>query len=86
MAQSTGIVLAMGGIVLANTVLVHNQPLNFKVPLAIGLAAVGFAALERISPDFAVGLAWIALVTALIAPIGAPVSPLESILKYTGFA
>jgi hypothetical protein len=86
MATSTAVVLAMGGIVLANEVLVNNKPLNFKVPLAIGLAALGLGVLEKAEPELAIGLAWMAFITAMVAPIGASkVSPVESILHYMGF-
>ncbi len=86
MAASTGIVLITGAIVLTNDVLVNNHPLEMKVVLAIGFTAVGLAALEHFSPELATGIAYIALITALVAPIGGRKSPLESILHFSGFA
>lgn len=84
MAASTGIVLAMGAIVLANQTLAQKKPFNFKIALATGILALAMGGLDAVSPDLATGLALIAFTTAMIAPIGGQ-SPAESLLRFAGF-
>jgi hypothetical protein len=93
MAQSTGIVLAVGGITAANEVLFaplagHGSPwknFNWRViPATIGLA-LGLAGLEKIAPKFAVGLGWLALLAVLIVPFGNAPTPLQNALKVMGY-
>lgn len=80
MSRTTGPVLAIGAITIANNTLLHGKPLDFRVPIATGLAAGGFMLLEKLNADLATGLAWIALVTVLLVRMtpGVP-SPLESL-------
>lgn len=88
MAASTGIVLAMGGIVIANNTIVNKQPFwprEAKVALATGILALGLGVLDKASPELATGLAIIAFITAMVTPFGARKSPLESLLGYAGF-
>lgn len=76
----------MGGIVLANQVFVEHQPFSFRGALATGIAALGFAMLERADKDLAVGLAWVAFATAMIAPMGkSKSSPALSLIHLAGF-
>ena len=84
MAASTGIVLSMGAIVLANQVLVQHKPFNVKIALATGLLAIGLGVLDKASPELATGLALIAFVTAMVAPISGQ-SPVQSLLRFGGF-
>ncbi len=90
MARSTGIVLAVGGITAANEVLfapLAGRKVSFNwriVPATAGLA-LGLAALERIAPEFAVGLAWLSLVTVLLVPFGNAPTPLENANKILGY-
>jgi hypothetical protein len=92
MGQSTGIVLAVGGITAANEVLFaplagHGTPwknFNWRViPATLGLA-LALDGLEKIAPKFAAGLAWLALLTVLIVPFGNAPTPLENALKVIG--
>lgn len=85
MAAATGVILATGAIVLTNQVLVEGKTINFKVPLAIGFAALGLGLLATVAPSIADMIAWMALVTALITPVGSSKSPVEAILTYSGF-
>jgi hypothetical protein len=75
MSRSTGPVLAIGAITIANAVVLHNQAWDWRVPIATGLAAGMFALAERAWEPGAVGLAWIALVTTLFVPLDARVPP-----------
>lgn len=90
MARSTGIVLAVGGITAANEVLfapAAGQKVSFNwriLPATAGLA-LGLAGLERIAPDFAVGLAWLALLTVLVVPFGNAPTPLANANKILGY-
>lgn len=82
MARSTGVVLAIGATTMVNQTVFNGQPVNWRVPIGTGIAAVSLALLERVSEPFAVGIAWIALITTLIAPVGAKRSPVESALDW----
>lgn len=83
MARSTGPILAMGGITIANQTLLNGQPLDWRVVIATGGAAMVFALVEKASPELAVGLAYIGLVTILLARVDPKVpSPAESALKW----
>lgn len=83
MAKSTGIILAIGGITLANQSVLHGQPVDMRVPVATGIAAAAFALLERGNEKLVVGIAWIALLTVVFARVDPKIpSPTESLLKY----
>lgn len=83
MARSTGIVLAVGAITLTNEaifapMLGEKVQVNWRiVPATLGLA-LALGALERIAPKFAIGLAWLALVTAVALPMGNAPTPLQN--------
>jgi hypothetical protein len=77
--------LAAGGITFANKWLLADKGPDFKILIATGIAAMALAAVENVSPEFAVGLAWIALVTILFTRTSADVpSPVEALAKITG--
>lgn len=83
MARSTGPVLTIGAITLANDVLLNDQPFDWRVPIAAGFAAALFALVEKASPELAVGLAYVSLVTLLFTRTNPRVpSPAESLLKW----
>jgi len=82
-ARSTGPILAIGGITLANNVLLNGEPFDWRVPVATGLAAGLFALVEKASTELAVGLAYVALVTLLFTRMNPRVpSPAETLLKW----
>ena len=90
MARSTGVVLAIGGITAANEVFfapLAGQKVSFNWRILPATAALGLAlaGLERVSPEFAVGLAWIGLATVLIVPFGNAPTPLENASKVLGY-
>lgn len=83
--RSTGPILAIGAITMINDSVVNDQPVNWKIPIATGISAAGFALLEHAWEQGAVGLAWIALVTILFARVNPSVpSPAESFVKWIG--
>lgn len=91
MAQSTGIVLTIGAITLVNEAVfapmagVHVA-VNWRIVPATAGLALALAGLERIAPDFAVGLAWLGLITALAVPFGNAPTPIQNATKILGYA
>lgn len=84
MARSTGPILAVGGITIVNRSLLAKNPqdIDFRVIIGTALAAGGFALLERVSEELAVGLAWIALLTVLFARLDRKAgAPAENVLR-----
>ena len=82
-AKSTGPILAIGAVTVVNQSLVHDRPLDIRVPVATAVAAGMFALFERGWERGAVTLSWMALVTVLIARTDPHVpSPTESFLGW----
>lgn len=81
MSRSTGPVLATTGITLANQLVFDDGPPDWNaaaaVALAGGLVAGVLSVVESAAPDLAVGLAWVAFATMLLAPVGGRPSPVE---------
>jgi hypothetical protein len=88
-AESTGIVLAIGGITVANEAFFapgHGlSKINWRVVPATAGLALALAGLEHLAPKFAVGLAWLALATVLIVPFGNAPTPLQNVTKTLGY-
>ncbi|MFJ6530888.1 hypothetical protein ACIQMZ_37280 [Streptomyces longwoodensis] len=83
MAASTGPVLAIGGITLANRVVFNDRPMDWRVPVATAIAAVLFAGAERAVGRPAVAVAYLALITSVLARVDPSVpSPAESALRW----
>jgi hypothetical protein len=83
MARSTGPILAMGAITIVNQTIVHDEPMDWRVPIATGMAAAAFALMERGWEEGVVGLAWLALVSVLFVRLKPNVpSPVESMLSF----
>lgn len=83
MSATTGPVLAIGGITMMNQTILNNKPIDWRVPIATGFLAGAFALMEKGNAKLATGVAWIALLTVLIARVDPKVpSPAESLLKY----
>jgi hypothetical protein len=75
--------LAVGAITMINQTVLNSQPINWRVAIGTGVAAVGLALTERVSRNFAVGLAYIALVTVIFAHVDSKTpSPAESALRW----
>jgi hypothetical protein len=87
MARSTGPILAVGGITIANRSLLakEQQPIDFRVIVGTAVAAAGLALLERVSEGLAVGIAYIALVAVLFTDLDKKSgAPAENLLRVLG--
>jgi len=83
MAQSTGPVLAIGAITTANRSVFHDKEMDWRPVVATGIAALAFAAAERMWPAGARMLAWTALAAVCLSRIEPDVpSPVESALLW----
>lgn len=82
MARSTMPIIAVGGITVFNQTILNGREIDWRVPVATAFAAGALALLEKPAPTLAVGVAWIALVTVLLARVepGTP-APVETLLK-----
>ena len=93
MAESTGIVLAAGGITLANEAVFApiasggkiTENFNWRIIPATAGAALALAGLEKIAPKFAVGIAYLALATVFIVRVGNAPTPLDNALTVMGY-
>jgi hypothetical protein len=83
MSATTGPVLAMGAVTVVNQTVFHDEAMDWRVPVATGLAAMGFSFAERVWPQGAKILAWTALLTVLLTRTKSNVpSPAESALTW----
>lgn len=80
--RTTGPVLAIGVVTLTNQVIFNGQAPDLRVVVGTALTAVAFGLLEEATPTFAVGLAWLALATTLLTPIGTKKAPVRSALDW----
>lgn len=93
MAKSTGIVLVVGGITLANEMVFGpvagggdiKFDVNWRIVPATLVAAALLGGVEQVSEPLAVGLAYIALVTVLFARMGRAPAPIENVAKVLGY-
>lgn len=83
MSQTTGPILALGGVTIFNSMILNGRDFDVRVPIATGIAAAAFGLLEQGWPKGARALAWMALISVLIARVqpGVP-SPVESIAAW----
>jgi hypothetical protein len=73
----------MGAITVTNNVVFQGQPMDWRVPLATGFAAIGFSLAERVWPQGAEILAWTALLTVILSRTNPKVpSPVESAVAW----
>jgi hypothetical protein len=89
-AQTTGIVLAVGAVTLVNEavfapLLGQAVAINWRIVPATAGLALALAALERIAPGFAMGLAWLSLFTAAVVPLGNAPTPLQNASRVLGY-
>ncbi|KUM82373.1 hypothetical protein AQI95_44210 [Streptomyces yokosukanensis] len=83
MAESTGPILAIGAITLANRTVFNDRAVDWKVPIATAMAAVIFAGAEQAVGPAAKAVAYLALVTVVFARVDRTVpSPAESALRW----
>lgn len=79
MGASTGPILATGAVALFNETIVNAKPINFRIVTGTAIAAVGLVLVERLSPELARAVAWLALTTILLVRINPAVpSPVEA--------
>ncbi|MGW7281668.1 hypothetical protein ACWGIV_25895 [Streptomyces sp. NPDC054844] len=83
MSRTTGPILALGAITVVNSTVFNERDMDWRVPIATGLALVGFSLAEKVFPDGAQVLAWTALLATLLTRIepGTP-SPVESAMDW----
>ena len=88
MARSTGPILAVGGITLANKHLLAEKPaqeIDWRIVTGTAVAALGLALLEKISEGLAVGIAYVALLAVLFARLDPKAgAPAENLLRIMG--
>jgi hypothetical protein len=68
-AKSTGPILAIGGITVATQVISDKKSIDWRVPIATGVAAGLFALGEKVWPEGVTMLAYVALVTVLFVRV-----------------
>lgn len=83
MAQTTGPVLAIGAITVANATVIHDRPMDWRIPAATGIAALMFRLAEAAWPEGARLLAYTALISVLFVRLDpATPSPVESLWNW----
>lgn len=83
MSQTTGPILAIGAITVANRSIFNSKDVDWRAIVATGIAAVAFAGAEKAWGPGARMLAWTALVAVCLTRIEADVpSPVESALSW----
>lgn len=79
MSATTGPILATGALTIVNRTVFNGQSLDWRIPIATGLAAIGFGLFEKAAPQVAVVLAWTTFLTVLLTRLDPTVpSPIES--------
>lgn len=82
MSETTGPILAIGAVTVLNQTILHGRPMDWRIPIATGVATAGFSLLERGAPQAARLAAYAALVTVLFSRINGVPSPTESFLSW----
>lgn len=83
MSATTGPILATGAVTIVNQSVFHGEPMDWRVPIATGLAAIGFNLAERVAPQPVKVLAWTTLLAVLLTRTNPNVpSPTESALAW----
>lgn len=83
MARTVGPILAIGAITVANQSIIHDEPIQWRVPVATAIAAAAFALAEKAWEDGAVALAYLALVSVLFVRLDPKTpAPVESFVSW----
>ncbi len=85
MARTTGLILTIGGITFLNQHILHDEPVDLRVPIATGFAALAFAGLEKVWSEGAMAIATIGLITVLLTRIDGKPAPLETLAEWSGY-
>lgn len=81
--RTTGPILAVGAITVTNSTIFNGKPMDWRVPIATGLTAAGFALAEKAWEPGAVALAYLALFSVLVVRLQPDVpSPAETALDF----
>jgi hypothetical protein len=79
-SQSTAPILLIGGITLANRSVLHNEPVDWRIPIATGILAGVASLAERGFPRPVTMLAWMALIVVVVTRVDPKVpAPMESL-------
>lgn len=92
MLDSTGYVLAAGGLVIANEAIFapiadHTTPwksLNWRLIPATAILALVIGGAEKLNAPFGKGLGMLVLLSVLVIPTGNAQTPLQNIAKVIG--
>lgn len=82
MSETTGPILAVGAVTVLNQTVLHKKAMDWRIPIAVGVAAGAFSLLERGAPQAARLAAYTALLTVLFTRINGVPSPTESFLSW----
>jgi len=83
MSGSTGPILATGLLTMVNQSVLHNEPVDWRVPIATGLLAGAASLLERVLPQATVIIAWTGLITVLITRVDPKIPSItESVIAW----
>ncbi len=83
MSESTGPVLAIGAITIANQSVFNGKPVDMRVAIATGIAAGVFALGDKATGGFTAKIAWLALVAVVLTRVDPNTpAPAESALKW----
>lgn len=91
MSASTGPALACGVITAANELVFaplegRKATFNWRIIPATGGLALALAGLDKITPGWGTGLAWLCVAAVLIVPFGSAPTPIENASAALGFA
>lgn len=83
--KSAGPILATGAFTWANQVIFSSESpdvlyVTTRIGVATGMLVGGFYLMEKLSPELAVGLAWVGFATTLLVRINNRPTPLERAL------
>lgn len=92
MLDSTGFILAAGGLVAANEAIFapivdHTTPwtsLNWRIVPATAILALAIGGVEKLNAPFGKGLGALVLLSVLVIPYGKAATPLQNIAKVIG--
>lgn len=83
MSRTVGPILATGALTIVNQTVFHDKRMDWRIPIATGLATIGFGLVERATPQLAVVLAWTTLLTVLLTRTDPTIpSPVESAAEW----
>jgi hypothetical protein len=83
MAETTGPILAIGGITMLNRSVFNDEEWDWRIPIATGISVGLFAALEKPFPKMAIALAWLAVAGVTLGRVDPKVpAPAESAMTW----